>query len=170
MVSRDLTLAAAREALQQVADPEMPFISIMDLGIVRELRWQGPALVVVVTPTYSACPAKVQIDADIVETLRHQGWTEVAVQTRLSPPWSSDWITEQGRAALRAAHIGVPALTGRSEWQVVSFLHPDHTPAMPCPLCGSLHTELRNEFAGSLCKSLHWCPDCLNPFHSMKPI
>jgi ring-1,2-phenylacetyl-CoA epoxidase subunit PaaD len=170
MVNEAMSIEAARACLHRVADPEMPYVSIMDLGIVRELRWQAPTLVVVVTPTYSACPAKAQIDADIVETLAQHGWTDVLVETRLSPPWSSDWITEQGRAALQSAHIAVPALTGRSDWQAVTFFHPAQAPALPCPLCGSQNTELRNEFAGSLCKSLHWCADCLNPFHSMKPI
>jgi ring-1,2-phenylacetyl-CoA epoxidase subunit PaaD len=157
---RDSELAAVWDRLDEVKDPEIPVLSIWDLGILRDVYRDDETLVVVITPTYSGCPAMRAIADEVQASLAEFGEESVRVETRLSPAWTTDWMTEQGRAALRAYGIAPPQ--GRST-------APDDTPP-GCPQCGSSNTRLVSEFGSTACKSLFQCEDCREPFDYFKCI
>lgn len=162
--------------LRQVPDPEIPVISVVDLGIVREVRWDGQDadadVVVTVTPTYSGCPATEVIAASIHECLAEQGIGHARVETRLSPAWTTDWLGPAAREKLRAYGIAPPA--GPAAEHVVdisrltrrSALKP--APSVTCPRCGSQHTLLLSQFGSTPCKSLHRCDACHETFDHFK--
>lgn len=154
---------AVRDVLQEVPDPEVPVVSVVELGIVRDIDWVDGQLQVCVTPTYSGCPATEVIEQHIYEALTASGYRDPLIQRRLSPAWTTDWLTEAGREKLRAYGIAPPvgsaskrSLTGQSD------------PVVPCPLCGSELTERVSEFGSTACKALYRCRDCLEPFDYFK--
>ncbi|MCX7892273.1 MAG: phenylacetate-CoA oxygenase subunit PaaJ [Burkholderiales bacterium] len=153
--------------LAEVPDPEIPVVSVVDLGIVREVRWDEPGeLVVTVTPTYSGCPATELIAAEIRESLARRGLARVRLETRLAPAWTTDWITERGRAQLRGYGIAPPG------WKVVdasALLRGRAADPVACPRCGSARTRLTSRFGSTPCKALYRCDDCLEPFDYFKP-
>ena len=135
------------EILAHVPDPEIPCVSVVDLGIVRDVTDDA----VVITPTYTGCPATLAIEADIRTALDKAGLSALKIQTTLSPPWSTDWISAEGREKLRAYGIAPPVKS-----------------AVQCPRCGSTHTEELSRFGSTPCKSLHRCLDCREPFDRFK--
>lgn len=154
---------AVLAVLQHVLDPEVPVVSVVELGIVRDTVWVDGRLVVSVTPTYSGCPATEVIEQHIHEALVTAGYSDPLIQRRLSPAWTTDWLNETGREKLRAYGIAPPvgsaskrSLTGQSD------------PLVPCPLCGSKATERVSEFGSTACKALYRCRDCLEPFDYFK--
>lgn len=155
--------------LDAVPDPEIPVISLVDLGIIREVRYDGDALVVVVTPTYSGCPATAAINQDIESALRARGVSELRLERRLSPPWSTDWLSEKGRAQLRGYGIAPPVQTPDAGWRPI-WLQSDNAPAVPCPRCGATHTLRVSQFGSTPCKASYRCLDCLEPFDYFKCI
>jgi len=149
--------------LQEVKDPEIPVISIIELGIVRGVATDGESVTVTITPTYSGCPAMDFISQLIREALDSHGMQSVAVQSTLSPPWTTDWITEEGMQKLRAFGIAPPAeKTGDT-----SFLQGKGV-IVECPRCQSGHTRLVSQFGSTPCKALYQCQDCLEPFDYFK--
>lgn len=160
--------------LGEVMDPEVPVVSVVDLGIVRDVQWQDEASgwTVTVTPTYSGCPATEVIAASIRDALQVRGVGEVVVRTQLSPAWTTDWMTAKGREALRDYGIAPPVLRapGASNSQVIDItaLMP-HRAAVPCPRCASRKTRLLSQFGSTACKALYQCSDCLEPFDYFKP-
>jgi ring-1,2-phenylacetyl-CoA epoxidase subunit PaaD len=144
------------EILSQVPDPEIPCVSVVDLGIVREVRGQR----LVITPTYTGCPATIAIEHDIRAALDRAGLSDIKIETTLSPPWTTDWISDEGREKLRAYGIA-PPLKGAAKHSL------RETPA-ECPHCGSLHTEEISRFGSTPCKALHRCRDCREPFDRFK--
>jgi ring-1,2-phenylacetyl-CoA epoxidase subunit PaaD len=158
-------LARAHAVLATVADPEIPVLSIVDLGIVRGLSMGADGeLAVGLSPTYSGCPATLAIRVAAVEALRAAGYTRVRVYDVLSPPWTSDWISSSGREKLRAYGIAPPPQAVSTPKQLLG----DHD--AECPRCGSKSTERVSEFGSTPCKSLHRCRDCLEPFDQFKCI
>jgi len=151
-----------RRWLEDVPDPEVPAVSIVDLGIVRDIEWRGDTLVVGVTPTYSGCPATAVISIDIVEALRRRGVERVRIETRLSPPWTTAWISDAGREKLRAYGIA-PPVEGAP---CAGALKP--TAPVACPQCGSSRTEEVSRFGSTPCKATWRCADCLEPFDYFK--
>lgn len=154
------------EWLAEVPDPEIPAISLVDLGIIRDVAYQGDTLVVTVTPTYSGCPATAVINLDIAAKLRAEGVEKLRLDRQLSPPWTTDWITAQGRRKLLAAGIAPPADgpgTGRA-----ALLGLD--PEIACPHCGGADTEKLSEFGATACKALYRCQTCREPFEYFKCI
>jgi ring-1,2-phenylacetyl-CoA epoxidase subunit PaaD len=151
--------------LARVADPEIPVISVTELGIVREVRAAGDAVEVVVTPTYSGCPATEVIERSIAEALHEAGATDVCVETRLAPAWTTDWITPAAQEKLRRYGIAPPGARAAGEPQPIAF-----APRVNCPLCGSGNTERLSAFGATACKALHRCRDCREPFEYFKPI
>jgi len=135
------------EILAHVSDPEIPCVSVVDLGIVRDVTDEA----VIITPTYTGCPATLAIEADIRSALDKAGFSALKIETTLSPPWSTDWISAEGREKLRAYGIAPPVKT-----------------AVQCPRCGSAHTEELSRFGSTPCKSLHRCLDCREPFDRFK--
>jgi ring-1,2-phenylacetyl-CoA epoxidase subunit PaaD len=160
-----LTVEQAWDVLSRVADPEIPVISVTDLGIVREVRAEGDAVAVVVTPTYSGCPATEVIERSIAAALREAGAPQVRVETRLAPAWTTDWIAPEAQEKLRRYGIAPPGPRAGGEAQPVAFV-----PRVACPLCGSGNTERLSAFGATACKALYRCRDCREPFEHFKPI
>ncbi len=145
-----------REVLAQVHDPEIPVLSIEDLGVLRDVQVDGDRVVVTITPTYSGCPAMQEIEADVRAAL--SGY-DVEVRTVLSPAWTTDWMTDEGRAKLRAYGIAPPER--RPAGPVLVQLAP---PGPTCPQCGSSDTEELSRFGSTSCKAMWRCRSCREPF------
>lgn len=148
--------ARIREVLAAVADPEIPAVSVLDLGIVREIDRDGRT--VAITPTYSGCPATAAIEANIRSALAAADLSDVRLVTRLDPPWTTDWITSEGRAKLLAYGVAPPPAS--------SHLHAAAAPT--CPRCGSRETEEVSRFGSTPCKALWRCLACAEPFDRFK--
>ncbi|WP_246053691.1 1,2-phenylacetyl-CoA epoxidase subunit PaaD [Paracoccus hibiscisoli] len=159
--------------LSKVPDPEIPVISLTDLGIIRAVAWEGDTLVVTVTPTYSGCPATSIINLDIETALRDHGIDKLELRRQLSPPWTSDWITPEGRDKLRAYGIAPPidgtAADGRLAGRVARLAGTSNL-VIACPRCGSNATEKVSQFGSTPCKASWRCTDCLEPFDYFKCI
>ena len=148
-------LAEVWDWLDDVPDPEIPVISVVDLGIVRGVTWEGDTLNVAVTPTYSGCPATTVIALDIETALRDRGISDIRIRTRLSPPWTTDWLSAKGRAKLEEYGIAPPQPAGGPQ---------------RCPRCKSTDVVRVSQFGSTPCKA-HWrCKDCLEPFDYFKCI
>jgi ring-1,2-phenylacetyl-CoA epoxidase subunit PaaD len=154
---------AVLAVLQEVPDPEVPAVSVVELGIVREIDWQDGQVRVGVTPTYSGCPATEAIEQHIEEALVAAGYRAPRIERRLSPAWTTDWITEAGREKLRAFGIAPPV--GRASKRSLTG---GDDPEVPCPQCGSHDTERVSEFGSTACKALYRCRECLEPFDYFK--
>lgn len=162
------------ETLAGVSDPEIPAISIVDLGIVREVLWDDKSdlvsLIVTVTPTYSGCPATEVIAQSIRDALGHEGFKNVMVQTQLAPAWTTDWLSAEGKEKLRQYGIA-PPVGNTHEYAVdVSRLRlcPQLDPVVPCPRCRSEQTQKVSEFGSTPCKALYRCLACKEPFDYFK--
>ncbi|MFP5220481.1 MAG: 1,2-phenylacetyl-CoA epoxidase subunit PaaD [Actinomycetes bacterium] len=164
MVQTARTEADARRVLAQVTDPEIPVLTIEDLGVLRDVRVDGDRVVVTVTPTYSGCPAMDEICADVDSALRRDGWREVEVRTALSPAWTTDWMSDDGRRKLREFGIAPPG--PRAPGPVLVPL--GRRPSVECPQCGSADTEELSRFASTSCKSMWRCCACREPFDHFK--
>ncbi|MFJ3463782.1 1,2-phenylacetyl-CoA epoxidase subunit PaaD [Achromobacter spanius] len=151
--------------LQEVPDPEIPVLSVVDLGVVREVSWDGDACVVVITPTYSGCPAMREITQDICQTLERHGVSEVRVETRLAPAWTTDWMSEKGREALKGYGIAAPA---ERAIDISGISRRAAAPAIACPRCGSRDTRMVSNFGSTSCKALYRCVSCREPFDYFK--
>ena len=151
--------------LRQVPDPEIPVLSIVDLGIVREVRRAADGRVhVALTPTYSGCPATEVIRASVRAALAGGGHPDAVLEEVLGPAWSSDWLSEEGRAKLKSFGIAPPAhpvASPRSLW---------HSPCVPCPRCGGTQTQRVSEFGSTPCKAHYRCTSCGEPFDYFKCI
>ena len=162
-----ITAGAAWRALDGVPDPEVPVISVVELGIVRGLEvTEAGAVTVTITPTYSGCPAMFEIEKDVRAALEAAGASSVEVRTVLSPAWTTDWIPESAREKLRTYGIAPP---GKADSGALVTLTRARPP-VPCPWCGSSATELRSEFGSTACKAIHVCTSCRQPFDEFKAI
>lgn len=154
----------------EVSDPEIPVLSITDLGIVRAIGWCDGQCEVTITPTYSGCPAMQVIEDNIKAALQQHG-VAAAVRTVLSPAWTTDWITDNGRSKLQAYGIAPPAgkAPGAAQSINASALFARSDEHIGCPQCGSFNTRLVSQFGSTACKALYRCADCLEPFDYFKP-
>ena len=152
------------DALREVMDPEIPILSVVDLGIVRYVRCsRDQPLRVGITPTYSGCPATEVIRRTVREALDQLGYQDAVLEEVLSPPWTSDWVTDEGRRKLESFGIAAPARA------LSSPRHLLHPPVVACPRCGSRATDRVSEFGSTPCKAHYRCDDCLEPFDYFKP-
>jgi ring-1,2-phenylacetyl-CoA epoxidase subunit PaaD len=165
----DPTLTAAWQLLAGIPDPEIPVISIVELGIVRGLRRDGNALIVTVTPTYSGCPATAVIESDILKALTASGEFQCRVETQLAPAWTTDWIVPEARERLRAYGIVPPGERAAIQRVDVSGLRRRPAVAIACPRCGSTHTTELSRFGSTPCKAQYRCEECREPFDYFKP-
>lgn len=148
--------------LEEVADPEIPVLSVVDLGIVRDVRAGDDGVEVDVAPTYSGCPATEVIERSIVEHLERRGLQSVRIRRRLSPPWTTDWISAAGRKKLREYGIAPPS--GSADKRELRAVRP----IVNCPRCGSAETALVSQFGSTPCKAAYRCESCLEPFEYFK--
>lgn len=159
-------LEAAWEVLRQIPDPEVPVITLDELGIVRDLRETAGGLEVVLTPTYSGCPATELIQDDVKAALARFGEIEVTLQR--APAWTTDWISDEGRRKLKEYNIVPPGKVGGA--QPLRLVHRNAITQLACPRCGSDHTEKLSAFGSTACKALYRCLACLEPFEYFKPL
>jgi ring-1,2-phenylacetyl-CoA epoxidase subunit PaaD len=152
-----------------VTDPEMPMLTLEDLGVLRGVEERDGAVVVSITPTYSGCPAMATMRDDLVHRLEDAGYAGVRVEVELHPAWSSDRITERGRVALAEHGISPPGPARSWSGPVPINLLPTRR-ALECPRCGSAAAELISEFGATACKALYRCTECLEPFDHVKEI
>lgn len=160
---------AARVAAA-VTDPELPFLTLADLGILRDVRETHDGVVVTITPTYSGCPAMETIRADLRAALRAAGHDRVEVRTVLSPAWTTDWISPAGRDKLAAVGIAPPGPAPRRAGGPVPLTLGRTRAAVPCPRCGHPDTERIAAFSATACRELRRCPECREPFERVKEI
>ncbi|MGH8807540.1 MAG: 1,2-phenylacetyl-CoA epoxidase subunit PaaD [Noviherbaspirillum sp.] len=155
--------------LGEVPDPEIPVISVVDLGIVRNVGWDGDECVVTITPTYSGCPAMLVIAEAIEGALKSRGIERFRMETQLSPAWTTDWMSDEGKRKLKGYGIAPPAQQAE---QVIDISRLSRKampePKVECPHCGSTHTRLSSQFGSTPCKALYRCDDCLEPFDYFK--
>lgn len=158
MVTTHPQVAEVWSWLGEIPDPEVPALSIVDLGIVRDVRWADDTdgLVITITPTYSGCPAMDMIATDIRSSMKLHGIEQLQLQTQLSPAWTTDWMSDPAKERLRAYGIAPPPLISIA------------TPAVRCPRCGSGQTETVSRFGSTPCKALYKCLSCLEPFDAFK--
>ncbi len=161
------TMDAIWAALAVVPDPEIPVISLVELGIIRDVAWRGEQLVVTLTPTYSGCPATEVIAADVAAALADAGIVGARIETRLSPPWTTDWIAPA--AKVRLAEYGIAPPRARAVVQAIDIGGLRRRESVPCPRCGSTRTRELSRFGSTPCKAQHRCEDCLEPFDYFKP-
>jgi len=152
--------------LGAVPDPEIPAISIVDLGIVRKIEWVEMRLKVTLTPTYSGCPATSVIALDVQNALLKRGLESIEIQSQLTPPWTTDWISRSGRQKLK--NYGIAPPVGQSLCAGMLKTGGAISPSVDCPRCGSSHTERVSQFGSTPCKASYRCTDCLEPFDYFK--
>ena len=178
----DARLAHAAALAASVPDPEIPVITLGDLGIVRSVHSEAGCVVVTITPTYTGCPATEVIAADVQQILRAHGFADAQVRLTLSPPWTTDWITETGRERLRAYGIAPPGRQAAAHEAVMRFVprsrqaaalagsaQAAHDAPITCPNCGSIDTEQLSAYGSTPCKAIHRCLACREPFDYFKP-
>ena len=161
---------SAAEVVATVTDPELPMVTLAELGIVRDVREGAGGVVVAITPTYSGCPAMEAIRDDIVSALHRAGFGRAEVRTVLSPAWTTDWISESGRAKLAPSGIAPPGAAPRRAAGPVPLMLGVRQEAVPCPQCGHRQTERIAAFSATACRELRRCPSCREPFEHMKEI
>lgn len=151
------------EWLSEVKDPEIPVLSLVDLGVIRNVTIDGDAVSIEMTPTFVGCPALDMMQNEIREILKTKGVAEVTIEISFKQPWTSDMISEEGKKALR--QFGVAPPPARALFSDLDIL--EHA---ECPRCGRANTELRNLFGATLCRSIHYCNDCREAFEQFKPV
>jgi len=151
------------QLLAEIKDPEIPAVSLVEMGMVRQVGLQESKVIVILSPTFSGCPALDVMRGEIDRRLREVGAPEVEVRLSLAPPWSTDWITPQGREKLKGFGLAPPPLhSGRLQ---LALEQP-----VACPYCASTHTEVKNDFGPTLCRAILYCHDCRQPFEQFKPL
>ncbi|MFD0313310.1 1,2-phenylacetyl-CoA epoxidase subunit PaaD [Streptomyces flavalbus] len=171
MVTTHLDAHRARRVAERVPDPELPMLTLADLGVLRAVELTDDGTVVAsLTPTYSGCPAMAEMRADVAARLRDAGYARVEIRTVLDPPWTSDWITPAGRRKLTEHGIAPPGAAPRRDPGPVPLVLSPTRRTVPCPRCGSADTEETSRFAATSCKALWRCRDCREPFEYVKEI
>jgi len=168
-VTTALATGTAYAVAAEVTDPEMPMLTLADLGVLRGVEGDGDRVTVTITPTYSGCPAMATMRDDLVHALTDHGYRDVEVRVVLSPAWSSDWISDRGRRALVDHGISAPGPAPARGGPVALSLAPIRR-ALACPRCGSGEVALTSEFGATACKAMYRCEACLEPFDHVKEI
>ena len=154
------------EILSEIPDPEIPVISITDLGVIRDINLLNDSSIELkITPTYSGCPAMKQIEDDVRKKLSENGFTNIKISTVFSPPWTTDWINPEAKERLRVYGIAPPEHTTEDKSWLTG-----KAKIIACPRCKSTHTKLISQFGSTACKALYQCQDCLEPFDYFKCI
>lgn len=161
----------AREIAATVMDPEMPLLTLDDLGVLRDVEERADgSILVTITPTYSGCPAMATMRDDIEHTLHDNGYSDVEIVTSLTPAWSTDWISAEGLRKLRESGYSTPGPAPTRTSGPVPLTLTVKPRQIACPQCGSTKTYLTSEFGATLCKAQYRCGSCLEPFDHVKEI
>ena len=161
VIDKKITVEKIKQVLETVCDPEIPVLSIFDLGIVRDVKINDEEIEVIITPTYSGCPAMDMIAMSIRLALIENGYSKIKITPVLSPAWTTNWMSEAGKEKLKAYGIAPP-----TTWSNVPVNREDHV--VECPQCHSANTRLVSEFGSTACKALYQCNDCKEPFDHFK--
>ncbi len=153
------------DILKEIPDPEIPVISIVDLGVIRKINITNNGVDIDITPTYSGCPAMKQMEDDIISALKQKGIENINLKMVYTPAWTTDWLSTDAKERLRKYGIAPPQESTTDK----SFIT-GKTKEIKCPRCGSLHTEMVSQFGSTACKALYKCKDCLEPFDYFKCI
>ena len=164
MVQQNISVQPIWSILETVMDPEVPVLSVIDLGIIRDVKWNNEEVEVIITPTYSGCPAMDVITMTIKMKLLENGFKKVKVISVLSPAWTTDWMSEEGKQKLKAYGIAPP----NPKQQVCNDSLFAVNETVQCPRCNSFHTHRVSEFGSTACKALYQCDDCREPFDHFK--
>ncbi|HIA37025.1 MAG TPA: phenylacetate-CoA oxygenase subunit PaaJ [Flavobacteriales bacterium] len=152
--------------LSGIPDPEIPVISITELGVVRDIEVNKNGIIISITPTYSGCPAMKVFEDDIISTLTREGHKNIKIKTIYSPAWTSDWLGDEAKQKLKKYGIAPPRKTSEDK----NMLFEEDTKKVPCPYCDSNNTKLTSQFSSTACKALHFCNQCQQPFEYFKCI
>ena len=152
--------------LSGIPDPEIPVISITELGVVRNVEVNKNGIIISITPTYSGCPAMKVFEDDIISTLTREGYQNIKIKTIYSPAWTSDWLGEEAKQKLKKYGIAPPGKTSEDK----NMMFEENTKIVPCPYCDSSNTKLTSQFSSTACKALHFCNQCQQPFEHFKCI
>jgi ring-1,2-phenylacetyl-CoA epoxidase subunit PaaD len=163
-MNEDTTIQRAWKLLDSIPDPEVPVLSVVDLGIIRKVEINNDTITVSITPTYSGCPAMDVISMQIRMTLLENGYKNILINQVLSPAWTTDWMSEQGKEKLKAYGIAPP--TVRQQVCHTDLFQQEE--AIECPLCRSYNTRMVSQFGSTACKALYQCNNCLEPFDYFK--
>jgi ring-1,2-phenylacetyl-CoA epoxidase subunit PaaD len=160
-----LAVNRIRQLLQEVKDPEIPVLNIEELGVLRDVQYADGKYHILITPTYSGCPAIQAMIDDIKSVLEKNGIQNYSIEMVYSPPWTTDWLSAQAREKLREYGIAPPA---HSTAEHLQGLHTGKSRPVSCPFCGSSDTRLTSAFGSTACKALHYCQNCCQPFEEFK--
>jgi ring-1,2-phenylacetyl-CoA epoxidase subunit PaaD len=161
---KSLTTENIWEVLDEVKDPEIPVVSLVEMGIIRRVEIADESVIVTMTPTFSGCPALQVMKSDIENRLRAAGIAAVEVRQVLDPPWSSDWITAEARQKLKQFGLAPPPRHGGNLQEILLI------DTVACPYCDSTNTTIKNSFGPTLCRAIYYCHDCQQPFEQFKPL
>jgi len=150
--------------LHEIPDPEIPVISIVELGVIRDIQQSGESLEIIITPTYSGCPAMKQMEEDVIKKLKDKGFEKVKITTVYDPAWTTDWLNEAAR--LKLQNYGIAPPEGSKDKSALM----GEPKSVTCPRCKSKHTEMVSQFGSTACKALYKCKDCLEVFDYFKCI
>ena len=163
--TQETTKSSILNLLKQIPDPEVPAINIVELGVVREVMVLEDSLEIVITPTYTGCPAMKMMEEDILALLTEKGYQNIKIKTVFSPAWTTDWMTEETKAKLKAYGIAPPDKTDNEN--LFPFLK-EKKKLLACPFCNSQNTVLKSQFGSTACKALYYCNECQQPFEHFK--
>lgn len=155
------------DIVNRVKDPEIPTISVVELGVVRNIELINGKVIVTITPTYSGCPALDVMRNDIALELKESGYEDIEIKTVLSPAWTTDWLSDTAKQKLIESNIAPPITTANEYANLLNVV--DDSPPVPCPYCNNMNTKLVAEFGTTACKSLYLCNECSQPFDYFKP-
>jgi len=161
VATKNHTIESVKQLLSTVMDPEIPVLSVIDMGIVRKIEIDGDAVTVIITPTYSGCPAMHAIEENIKTTLQHNGFLDVKIKTVFAPAWTTEWMTDATKQKLKEYGIAPPM----SQSEVLQIDIP-----VTCPYCNSTNTQIKSEFGATACKAYYFCNACYQPFEYFKPL
>lgn len=163
MMIETISAETIHSALNEIMDPEIPVVSLVEMGIIRAVTIESNAVTVTMTPTFSGCPALVEMQTLIRDKVYGLGADSVAVETSIAPPWTSDWITDEGRRKLKQFGLAPPQPHGGNV--VMTFFDP-----VTCPRCDGIDTTLKNSFGSTLCRAIWYCHTCQDAFEQFKPL
>ncbi len=165
LINTSITINQIWQILDQIKDPEIPVVSLVEMGVARDVQFDGDKVIVTITPTFAGCPAMHFMREQIVEQLKSIGVEQIEVRTSINPPWTSEWLSDEVRLKLKQFGLAPPPrLIDQPDLEIALMA------AVECPYCGSKNTSMENSFGPTLCRSIHYCHNCHQSFERFKPM